>query len=260
MSNSDETMTQYAAMLVDLDGTLMVTDTISPRVAAAIKSVAAEIPVCISTGRRATDVVEYANQLGLKSPQICNGGATILDPADGRIIWDSPLPEYRAREIVDLLSDRGTYFIATHPAGDSFSRAEVRHWDLTRISAMDIPESEADDMVAAFSGAHDLNLVKVYLHYNGWWAVDFTAAGIHKGAAARILANRMGVAPERFIAAGDSFNDLPMLEVAGYRIAMASAPLAMKDLADFVAPPVEEDGLAVAIEKVVLPQLLGICN
>ena len=48
-------------------------------------------------------------------------------------------------------------------------------------------------MVAAFSDAHDLNLVKVYLHYNGWWAVDFTAAGIHKGAAARILADRMGV-------------------------------------------------------------------
>ena len=259
-SDSENTMTQYAAMLVDLDGTLMVTDTISPRVAAAVKSVSAEIPVCIATGRRAKDVVEYANQLGLKSPQICNGGATILDPSDGRIIWNSPLPEYRAREIVDLLSDKEIYFIATHPAGDSFSREEVLHWDLTRISAMDIPESEADGMVADFSDAHDLNLVKVYLHYNGWWAVDFTAAGIHKGAAARVLADRMGVAPERFIAAGDSFNDLPMLEVAGYRIAMASAPSEMKKLADLVAPPVEEDGLAAAIEEVVMPQLLGVCN
>ena len=247
----------FAGMLVDLDGTLMVTDTISSRVADAVNRVAQHIPVCIATGRRASDVLQYANQLGLRSSQICNGGATILVPPDGRITWNIGLPVRRAREIVDLLSHRGTYFIATHPAGDSFSRDEVHHWDLTRISAMDIPEAEADGLMAAFSDAADLHLVKVYLHYNGWWAVDFTAAGIHKGEAARVLAEQMGVSPERFIAAGDSFNDLPMLEVAGYRIAMASAPREMKDLADFVAPPVEEDGLAVAIEEIVVPKLLG---
>ena len=249
-------MTQFTAMLVDLDGTLMVTDTISLRVAAAVKKVAEHIPVCIATGRRSLDVLEYANQLGLTSPQICNGGATILAPSSGEIIWDSHLPESRAREIVELLSKREIYFIATHPAGDYFSKEEVRHWDLTRISAMDIPEAEADSMVSAFSDADDLNVVKVYLHYNGWWAVDFTAAGIHKGEAARRLAEKMGVSPGSFVVAGDSFNDLPMLEIAGYRIVMASAPQEVKDLADFVAPKVEEDGLAVAIEEFVLPQLL----
>ena len=252
--------TDFAAMLVDLDGTLMVTDTISPRVAEAVRKVSQQIPVCIATGRRASDVLTYANKLCLKSPQICNGGATILAPPDGQITWNIGLPVYRARQIVDLLSANGTYFIATHPAGDSFTREEVKHWDLTRISAMDIPESEADELAAAYSGAWDLHVVKVYLHYNGWWAVDFTAAGVHKGTAARVLAEQMGVPPERFIAAGDSFNDLPMLEIAGYRIAMASAPPEMKELADFVAPPVEEDGLAVAIEEVVIPRLLGSRN
>ena len=63
-----------------------------------------------------------------------------------------------------------------------------------------------------FGAEADLNVVKVYLHYNGWWAVDFTAAGVHKGAAAIVLAERMGAKPKEFIAAGDSFNDLPMLE------------------------------------------------
>lgn len=259
-SDSVDAVTDFAGMLIDLDGTLMVTDTISPRVAEAVRSVSEQIPVCIATGRRASDVLRYANKLSLKSPQICNGGATILAPPAGQITWNIGLPVYRAREIVDLLSSKGTYFIATHPAGDSFSREEVKHWDLTRISAMDIPEPEADELAAAFSGAQDLHVVKVYLHYNGWWAVDFTAAGVHKGAAARVLAEQMNVAPGRFIAAGDSFNDLPMLEIAGYRIAMASAPREMKDLADFIAPPVEEDGLAVAIEEIVIPRLLGSRN
>ena len=44
---------------------------------------------------------------------------------------------------------------------------------------------------------------------------------------------------------------------SGHRIAMADAPEELKILADFVAPSVGEDGLAVAIEDLALP-LLGI--
>ena len=106
-----------------------------------------------------------------------------------------------------------------------------------------------------FGTEDKLHVVKVYLHYNGWWAVDFTAAGVHKGEAARHLAEIQGMSSRQFIAAGDSYNDHPMLEVAGFRIAMASAPEEMKAIADYVAPPVEEDGLAVAIEQVILPLL-----
>ncbi len=249
-------MTLYAAMLVDLDGTLIVTDTLSPRTIAAIGQVSERIPVSIATGRRVSDSLIYARQLGLTAPQICNGGATLVDPASGESLWNSHISKARAREIVNLLVARGISFIATHPTGDSIDREQIRHWDLTRISAMDISETEADALTELFATASELNTVKVYLHYNGWWAVDFTAAGVHKGKAARQLANFLQVDTSRFIAAGDSYNDLPLLEVAGFRIAMAAAPPEMKAAADFVAPPVELDGLAVAIEQVVLP-LIG---
>ena len=243
-------------MLVDLDGTLMVTDEISPRVAEAVAKVSRHIPVSIATGRRASDVREYAGRLGLSAPQICNGGATLIDPVSGEYLWNAHLRDVSAREIIGILDQHSIPFIATHPKGDSEAISQVAYWDLTRISAMDIPEYRADELVSMFGGDPALNVVKVYLHYNGWWAVDFTAAGVHKGAAAIILAERMGIGPQQFIAAGDSFNDLPMLEIAGLRIAMASAPQEMKELADYVAPPVEQDGLAAAIEDFVLPALL----
>ncbi len=250
-------MNGYSAMLVDLDGTLMVTDTISQRVSEAVREVERHIPVSIATGRRASDLLEYARRLGLTSPQICNGGATLLDPRDGRLLWNSHMDDGQARGIIELLAEREISFIATHPGGDSTSIDQIHHWDLTRISAMDITEAEADYLSGRFRDRDGLYVVKVFLHYNGWWAVDFTATGVHKGAAARILAKRLGIETGRMIAAGDSYNDLPMLEVAGYRIAMASAPGEMKAIADFVAPPVEEDGLAVAIEEAVLPLLAG---
>jgi len=243
-------------MLVDLDGTLMVTDEVSPRVAGAIAKVSRHIPVSIATGRRASDVREYAGRLGLSAPQICNGGATLIDPISGEYLWNTHLRDVSARGIIETLDRYSIPFIATHPRGDSEATSQIAHWDLTRISAMDIPESRADELVSMFAGDPVLNVVKVFLHYNGWWAVDFTAAGVHKGSAAMVLAKRMGIGPQQFIAAGDSFNDLPMLEIAGLRIAMASAPPEMKELADYVAPPVEQDGLAAAIEDVVLPALL----
>lgn len=247
----------YAGLLVDLDGTLLAVDTVSPRVAAAVRRVDELLPVSIASGRRSSDVIHYARELGLSAPQISNGGATLLEPADGSILWNRAMPPGRAREIIARLDKDAVNFIATHPAGDAESVAEIVHWDLTRISAMDISEGAADELAAAFTGRADLNVVKVYLHYNGWWAVDFTAAGVDKGTAVRELAKRRGVEPSRFIAAGDSYNDLPMLQAAGRRIAMAAAPAELRALADFVAPPVEQDGLAVAIEEWLLPLLLG---
>ena len=247
----------WAALLLDLDGTLIAVDTVSPRVDRAVRRVDEIIPVALASGRRAADVIRYARQLGLTAPQISNGGATLLDPTEGRILWNRAMPPQRAREIIDQLAAESVNFIATHPAGDAESVADIAHWDLTRISAMDIPETAADRMAAAFAACPDLNVVKVYLPYNGWWAVDFTAAGVDKGRAARELARRLEVSPRQFIAAGDSYNDLPLLATAGRRIAMAAAPPELRELAHYLAPPVEQDGLAVAIEEWVLPQLLG---
>lgn len=247
----------WAALLLDLDGTLIAAEEVSPRVAQAVRRVDAILPVTLASGRRSADVIRYARQLGLTAPQISNGGATLLDPASGHILWNRAMPPERAREIIDRLTAESVNFIATHPAGDSETLADIVHWDLTRISAMDIPESYADDLAAAFADCPDLNVVKVYLHYNGWWAVDFTAAGVDKGTAAQELARRLGVSPPQFIAAGDSYNDLPLLAAAGRRIAMAAAPPELRELAHYIAPPVEQDGLAVAIEEWVLPQLLG---
>ncbi len=51
------------------------------------------------------------------------------------------------------------------------------------------------------------------------------------------------------MAIGDNMNDLEMLNYVGLGIAMGNAPTAVKEVADWVAPSVEEDGVAVALEK-----------
>ena len=93
------------------------------------------------------------------------------------------------------------------------------------------------------------------LPYNGMWAVDFTRVGVDKGAAARALASMLGIEPGQMAAVGDSYNDLPMLRATGLSIAMADAPEELKSVADHVCPSVDKDGLAIAIDKIVLPAI-----
>ena len=58
-----------------------------------------------------------------------------------------------------------------------------------------------------------------------------------------------GVGP--VIAAGDDYNDLPMLEVADIKIVMGSAPAELRAHADLVAPPADQRGIITALEQVV---------
>ena len=244
------------AAVLDLDGTLIgPNQQISAGVMRAVSLLSSQIPVSIATGREPVGTLKFARLLGLTAPQICDGGATILDPANGEILWTSPLEPGVAQEVLNLLHVEGAAFFATHPGGSWTDFSQIIHWNLTRVSAVDLEEPAADALVSRFIANPDLHAVKVVLPYNNRWAVDFTHSGIDKAAAARELSQMIGVETGSMVAAGDSYNDLPMLQLCGLSVAMGNAPAELKAIADYVAPPVEEDGLAVAIEKFVLPRL-----
>ena len=244
------------AAVFDLDGTLIgKSEKVSAKVAHAVSLVCEKVPAAIATGREAAHVIDFARRLGLTAPQISDGGAAILDPASGRAIWTAPLRPGLAQEIIIGLHTQGTAFIATYPGGSTKSIDRIPNQNLIRVSALDLDEQGADKLAARFYPCPELHVVKVFLAYNGLWAVDFTRSGVDKAAAAQKLARMIGVDVEDMVAAGDSYNDLPLLQLCGFSIAMGDAPEALKAIADYVAPPVEEDGLAVAIEEFVLPRL-----
>ncbi|MBC5804155.1 MAG: HAD-IIB family hydrolase, partial [Candidatus Eremiobacteraeota bacterium] len=82
--------------------------------------------------------------------------------------------------------------------------------------------------------------------------VEVLNARVDKGVALRLIAGRYGIPLERTVAIGDSYNDLPLLRVAGFSIAMGSAPESLRAQADAVVADVEGDGVAEAIDRYVL--------
>jgi len=59
----------------------------------------------------------------------------------------------------------------------------------------------------------------------------------------------MGEDESEVLAIGDSDADVPMIEWAGMGVAMGNGSPAAKAAADWVAPTLEEDGAAAAIER-----------
>ncbi|MCH7736017.1 MAG: HAD family phosphatase [Chloroflexi bacterium] len=255
-SSSNDGRSTILAAALDLDGTIIGPDEkISPAVHEAVTRLAGHIPVFIATGREPADVLRYAKELGLTTPQVSDGGANILDPVRGVSTWSAPLGPANAEAVVTRLREMGSAFVATHAGGTASTFDDVPNWDLIRVSALDLDEATADALAEEFRGNKEMHVIKAVLPYNGLWAVDFTLAGVDKAAGVLRVGRTLGVDPANMVAVGDSYNDLPMLEACGSSVAMGDAPPEVRAAADYVAPPVSEDGLAVAINEYVLPRL-----
>ncbi|MBM7570636.1 Cof subfamily protein (haloacid dehalogenase superfamily) [Aquibacillus albus] len=74
--------------------------------------------------------------------------------------------------------------------------------------------------------------------------VEVMVAGVNKATGIQHLLDHFGLRPEEILVVGDSNNDIPMLEFAGYSVAMKNAPDSIKQLADEVTTyDCDEDGV-----------------
>jgi hydroxymethylpyrimidine pyrophosphatase-like HAD family hydrolase len=82
--------------------------------------------------------------------------------------------------------------------------------------------------------------------------VEINPLGADKGSALKLLTTDLGIAREHVMAIGDQGNDATMVEWAGLGVAMGNANAITKAVADWIAPAIDDDGAAVAIEKFIL--------
>ena len=243
------------AAALDLDGTIIGPDElITPGVLDAVRRLAARVPVFIATGREPQDVFNYAEQLGLTGPQLSDGGAAILDPVACEHIWSANLGPELAPEVLGLVEQLDAHFVATHVQGTFRRVIDIPDWDIVRISALDLSRESAEALVKQFREHPRMTVILASLPYNGLWAVDFTRSGVDKGSGVARMGEMLGVDPANMACVGDSYNDLPMFRACGFPIAMGGAPRELQDLASHIAPVVEQDGLAFAIDNYIVPR------
>jgi hypothetical protein len=134
------------------------------------------------------------------------------------------------------------------PVGDL---RQVLHREPTKVLAL----SHDTDLIDRLFGTLRQHYTPAELYITKSVATFFEATNpfVSKGEAVRYLAeDLLGIGANNVMAIGDNFNDLEAIEYAGTGVAMGNAPDEVKAVAQWVAPDVEQDGAAAAIEEFLL--------
>jgi len=263
---------------LDIDGTLIGDDfVIGGRTQAAIRAAMARgIAVSLVTGRMVSSAMRFATELGLTAPVVGYQGALIRAMPEsgstrlGRLLMHTPLPAGVARDIVVWATAQGLEPHMNHlerfilqagdPGADDYSAfmgahaefvpnlLEAARHPVTKVLAVGeppYPTEMAPLAAAAFAGRADVTISHPRF-------LEFVAPGASKGRAVRFLARRQRIPLGATLAVGDQWNDLEMLAEVGHGAAMPTAPAAVKAVARYVAPPLEDEGVAQLIEGLAL--------
>ena len=238
-----------------------------PRTRAALVRVRASgAHVVLVTGRMFQSVRRYALEAGIDDPVVCYQGAVVAEPRSGKWLRHVPIPLDLAREAIAALHGEGfgmncyvddeLYVAEITPGARQY--ADFQHILLHRVGDLlawlDKPPTKLvviddplvlDGLEERMKGRFDGRL---YISKSLPYFLEFAAPSVTKAAGLDFLSERLGFSSQRTVAFGDGENDIELVEWAGYGVAVANAHDRVKDLADFVCPPVDEEGVAQVLE------------
>ena len=270
------TKPRYPIVFSDYDDTLTLPDgTITPRTLAAIKAyreAGGTFVVC--TGRSYASVKKLLpvvyGEPHPAVPVICFQGGLVAD-AEGNVIRREGMDRDEMIGLAAEAEARG--MIAQVYSGDSMfvsrkNEASRRYEIITNCSFDELGDLGevirtyphpidkilmigSADQVA--NGLKELpatrRLPRSKLVFSRPIYLEAIPASAGKDKAMLFLAKRLGRSADEIAAFGDSNNDMDMLRAAGLGVAVGNARPECKAVADLVAPPVTEDGLARTLES-----------
>jgi Cof subfamily protein (haloacid dehalogenase superfamily) len=270
-------------VVLDIDGTISgIGNDISPAVREVVQAVRQKgIQVAIATGRMFHSALRFHQTLQLDLPLMAYQGALIQDPLSGTVHRHWTLDAAKALHLLDYFEEVDfKHHLSVHAYVNDrlYVRAltpeTAEYCERTGVAAIPvgdlrplIQEQQPTKLLALSESADHIDVL--YTHLRSQYspaelyltksiATFFEATNplVNKGTAVRYVAeDLLGLRPEQALTIGDNFNDLEMLEYAGIGIAMGSAPLPVQAVADWVAPDVEQDGAAIALEQILLKDL-----
>lgn len=85
-----------------------------------------------------------------------------------------------------------------------------------------------------------------------YFYTEISAKNVDKWTALEFLKEKLQISSDEIVAIGDNVNDKKMIEKSGYGIAMGQSAQQIKEIADYVTDSNVDDGVANALDKLVL--------
>lgn len=265
---------QPQLVALDIDGTLIRwvegtgqdSEDIAPAVRAAVhRALDAGAQVVLASGRSIDGMTTVIDLLDLH-----RGEQVWVVASNGGVVFRYPPVEVVHEERFDA-SDAVRAILAEHPSAlvaveeygvgyrvsHHFPQGELSGTQViagveelvaepvTRVVIRD-PEATPEDFVALGKRLGLANTEYVV----GWSAwMDLAPVGVSKASGLQKVADALGIRSDRTLAIGDGRNDLEMLRWAHRGVAMGQAVDEVRNAADDVTAPVEEDGAAVELSR-----------
>lgn len=276
------------AILLDIDGTLTNdSKEITPRTREALLAAQAKgMVLVLASGRANMGLTGFADALEMRSNNgiyVCFNGAKAMNAQTGEVYFQQTLTVDQGKRVlahmhefdVCPIYDRDDYMyaenafftidrdgapwhIAEYEAHNNnyllcevHDNAEFLSWPLNKILVAGQPEylqEHWQEMAAPFEGELSSMFTAPFYY-------EFTPLGVDKTRALRETFQVLGIDSSEVIAFGDAQNDLTMLQWAGTGVAMGNATDEVKAAADEITASNNEDGIAVALERLA-PELL----
>lgn len=259
----------YRLIALDIDGTLR-TDAhpMAQATRDALNRVRqAGAVVTLATGRTYRSARPFFDDLGLVSPVVTFQGARVNDPRTHEVLWHRPLTPTMAHRALDHLAPWDMEVVG-HYADEIYVRQSTPWAEAyglrsdTRVNVVEDLRALADmgptrlvavgeptrvrelerEMVAANDG--HLYVTRSLPHF---CEVLHPKGG--KEAALAWVCGRLGIGEDETVAFGNGYNDVPMLRWAGLGVAVGDAVPEVLAVADVVAPPAGEGGIAHVLER-----------
>jgi len=270
-------------LAIDIDGTLL-----DPRfqiseanLIALRQAHAAGVEIILVTGRRHTFALPIAEVLGFDLWLISSNGA-VTKSATGELFHRDLLPAGTARKLLGhmdefrgeavLTFDKETKGALVVERTDRL-HASIARWMEKNLAYIErvVPLEGAlveDPIQAMFCGtvarmrqaqerlasagmAEEITVLKTEYEARDLTIVDVLNQGCSKGHALERWARRRGYPRERVMAIGDNYNDIEMLEFAGFPVIMGNACAELKQAGWTVTLPNDQSGVAAAVEQVI---------
>ncbi|HSD98429.1 MAG TPA: HAD family hydrolase [Patescibacteria group bacterium] len=246
---------KYKALLIDFDGTTIKNGQYArptPRVINAIQKAKEKLLVCGATGRPMSTAKWIFDDLHLISPSIISAGTKIVNPTSGDILWQIMMKKDTVAAVLKV-AEKYPFEIITESQLTTFPWQKKRLLqDESVIYIVEVPLENSKKIISELAQIPNtaLHLVKGYgLNHLD---IHMTDSNGTKEKAIEKLCEIIHVTKQEIIGVGDSFNDLPLFNSVGLKVAMGNAVDELKEKADYITGHVNNDGLAQAIEKFIL--------
>ena len=269
--------TNYKLIALDVDGTIRSREhPVSRHTREAVTRVReAGADVTLATGRTYLSAINASADLELTMPIATFQGAHVANPKTGEVLWHVPLTSAMTCTALSTLADR-TEFDVMGYLGDDVFVVEMSEWardygerNTIPIRVVDagtlesspmtrlVVRGDDDDIELLETELKSLFAGQMYVTRSLSYFCEILHPGGGKEKALEWICSQIGVSNDETVAFGNGYNDVEMLRWAGLSVAVGDAVQEVLDVADVIAPAMEDDGVARVLDDLLARGLIG---